>query len=512
MLNGRGVFKLGLIASLAFGTATALAQPADAPAAEPAEPEAPAEAPSTPPEPPPEPDAPAAPAPIPPPPEQAPASAGAAEPPPPPATPPPTSEAPGEPPPPPAPPPEPTNEAEEPGTFGMPTNEPQRMKGSKVGADSIAFKPGKGLVVKSDDGDYKLGTRIRVQLLYSLVSEEETLHSLQVRRARLTFKGNAFGKHNKFKLELAFAPRDIGLDLGDGTLSKGPLLDWYAEFDYLRDLTLRVGQYKVPYNRQRVTSSGNLELVDRSIANGEFTLDRDLGLDLRSKDLFGLDLLRYQLGAFIGEGHSARSLEDIDLMYVARLEVLPLGMFDDYVEADHERLSRPRVALGVAYAYLDEGKRNRGIVGSTPSDAGTTDTSNITVDLMFKYAGFSATGAYFWREGERNPGPLVDDMGMPILDPDGNPITVEDPRDGFGYFAQLGFLVPHAPIGLAGRFEQFEPQGTSSLPARRAVGGGLSYYVLRHPFKLQADYFRLWEDDAISDGVDQFRMQLQFGL
>lgn len=319
-------------------------------------------------------------------------------------------------------------------------------------------------------------------------------------------KTTSFGYSSPSRLETSASTKAMGLCRG------GPLLDWYVEFDHLRDLTVRVGQYRVPYNRQRVTSSANLELVDRSVANAEFTLDRDLGVDLRSKDLFGLDLLRYRAGVFIGEGHSARTLEELSFLYVARLELLPFGGFDDYVEADLKRLTRPRLAVGAAYAYLDEGKRNRGIIGSIPSDGGTTDTSNVTIDAMFKYAGFSATGAYFWREGVRKPGPLVDAGGMPILDPDGNPVAVEDPRDGHGYFAQVGFLVPRIPLGIVGRYSHLEPLGTTSLEPRRAAGGGLTYYVRRHPFKIQADYFRLWEGHDFTDGADQVRVQLQFGM
>ena len=63
-------------------------------------------------------------------------------------------------------------------------------------------------------------------------------------------------------------------------LRESPLLSYYLEFDYLRDLTVRVGQYKIPFSRQRVISSGNQQMVDRSIANGEFNLDRDIGIDI----------------------------------------------------------------------------------------------------------------------------------------------------------------------------------------------------------------------------------------
>ena len=57
-------------------------------------------------------------------------------------------------------------------------------------------------------------------------------------------------------------------------------------------------------------SSGNLQLVDRSIANREFTLDRDVGIELRSKDFLGKGWFRYFVGVFTGEGHSSFEFND----------------------------------------------------------------------------------------------------------------------------------------------------------------------------------------------------------
>ena len=157
----------------------------------------------------------------------------------------------------------------------------------------FSFRPGKGLEVRAYRDYFVLRTRLRAQFLYTLTapSNDDMEHSFQIRRARLTFTGSFFGKHNKFKTELAISPKD--LKLTDSGLQRSPLLDWFLTFDYLRDLTLRLGQYKVPYSRERVVSSGNLTFVDRSIVNKEFNVDRDLGLDIRSKDFLGLGYLRY---------------------------------------------------------------------------------------------------------------------------------------------------------------------------------------------------------------------------
>ena len=376
-----------------------------------------------------------------------------------------------------------------------------KMSARSVASEDIVYKPGKGLEITSDDGDFKMVTRLRAQQRYTFSESDGDLsHGFQLRRARLMFKGNVFGAENTYKFELAVSPKDIGLS-SDGTVSKSPLLDWYFQFGQIRDLNLRMGQYKVPYSRQRVVSSGNLQLVDRSIVNGEFNLDRDLGVDLRSKDLFGLDKLRYYAGVYMGEGHSSYAEGDLGMMYLARVEVLPFGLYKDYVEGDLVRNSTPKLSIGAGVAYVDEAKKNKGIIGSAPVDGGTTDTLNVNADIGFKYSGISLESAFFWRDGTRNPGDALDDLG--------DSIPTESSRNGMGFYAQGGYLLPSKDIEVSARYGQVIPSDEdTSLSNNNEAGVGLSNYIGGHSLKLQGDYFRLWSETP-SEGQNQFRFQVQ---
>lgn len=400
---------------------------------------------------------------------------------------------------------------EEPPSPLIPPGEIELMDAHPVDAEKIRFRPGKGLEIVSKDKLFALTARLRGQILYTIehdnaAEEDAWQQSLQLRRARMQFTGHVFGKNNKYKVELAFSPRDSSFRNGPGTT---PLLDWYFDFEHLRDLSLRVGQYKVPYSRQRVVSSGDLQTVDRSIAQGEFNLDRDIGLDLRSKNLFGLDLLRYYAGVYMGVGRDSHALDSFDMTYLARLDVLPLGMFEDYSEGDFERSMKPRLSIGAAYAYMAGAPRNRGTQGSVPSDGGTTDLHNITADIVFKLAGLSVTGELHYRTGTRELGDatIVDDQGNEV------PAAREDARNGVGWFLQGGYLLPRLPVDISARYGQIRPVGDdSSLGKRDELGVGAGWYMAEHPMKLQLDYFRLWEDGEIGDGVDQIRLQLQTSL
>ncbi|MBV1861835.1 MAG: OprO/OprP family phosphate-selective porin, partial [Nannocystaceae bacterium] len=397
--------------------------------------------------------------------------------------------------------------AREAGAHLRPKRESVLLRDHEVDISKARYRPGLGLEFKSSDGRFALATRLRAQFRYTLNHDGEageTTQGMQIRRARLQFKGHFWNEHNKFKTEFALSPRDMGLR--DGAASRTPILDWYLDFTYLRDLSLRVGQYKLPYSRQRVVSSGDLQLVDRSIANSEFTVDRDIGFDLHSKDLFGLGRLRYNAGIYMGEGRDQYQTDTFEMLYVGRVEVLPFGMFKDYKEADFERSLKPRLSLGVGYAYMDGGKRNRGVTGSTPTDGGTTDYQNATVDVVFKIAGFSLFSDFFFRNGTRSFGDatIVDESGIE------SPADLEAARNGLGWSAQVGYLLPRTSLELAGRYGQTrKTQDDSGVPDRDEAGGGLSYYFAGHPLKLQLDYFARWEGMPEDKTDHEVRLQLQ---
>lgn len=396
-------------------------------------------------------------------------------------------------------------------------------RGHAVDNEANAFEPGDGLHLESTDGDFAMTTRLRGQLRQTVTALRndglaELSQVFEIRRARLQLTGHTFGEHNKYKVELAFSPRDLGVE--DGVVHNTPLLSWYVELDHLRDLTLRAGQYKIPFSRQRVISSGDLQLVDRALASVEFNHDRDIGFDVRSKDLGGLGgRLRYYAGVYMGEGRDfggGNATPDFKLHYLGRVEVLPMGRFDDYEESDLERSPAPKLSLGAAYAFHHEAQRLRGVLGDVAGDGGTTDYHSITADYVLKLRGFSASGELYWRSGRRNPGEATA--------PGEASVPVTAPRNGLGWYVQAGFLFPGTAIELAARYSgvrgigERDPgdlvaaAGHTSLTRSDSAGGGISYYFARHAWKLQADYFNTWANGDMSTGSNTVRLQLQLAL
>lgn len=383
------------------------------------------------------------------------------------------------------------------------------------------FVPGSGFELKSEDGRHMLQIRARVQTRYDLEAPhaegEELEQVLQIRRMRLQLRGHVYGEHNRYYIQFGFSPRDMtgGLVAPEGSIRRNPIRDARLEFDHLRDFTVWVGQMKVPFSRQRVISSGDQQFVDRSLANEVFNLDRDLGLQARSQDVGGLGgRLGYQVGVFMGDGRNVFELDTPGLLYVGRIEVRPLGEFEDGDEPDLGRSAKPGISLGGAYAYHDDAPGERGVHGSVPADGGTTDIHHATADLLGKWRGLSVQGAFHWRKARRrNPGDAVDEMDVPI--------PVAPPLDAVGWLGQVGWLVPKIDLELLARYSGARRLGNESgeLAFRDELGGGLGYYFFGHGLKLQLDYFRLWNADlgatpgeAIRNGIDRVRLQLQLAF
>ena len=94
------------------------------------------------------------------------------------------------------------------------------------------------------------------------------------------------------------------------------------------------------------------------------------------------------------------------------------------------------------------------------------------------------------------------------------PAPREPPRNGLGWMVQSGYLIPRIPFELAARYSGIRPGAgdDTGLIQRDSVGGGLSYYFAQHPLKIQADYFRQWDDAVMRLGSDRVRVQLQLAF
>jgi hypothetical protein len=382
------------------------------------------------------------------------------------------------------------------------------MAERSLAGGKATYRPGAGLTVRSRDERFSLNLNLWAQLLWTVRHDEvapvdaaATTTTLELRRARAVLQGNVFTRHVRYYVHLMFAPKDLGFR--DGTPRRAPIFQWYTLFDRLRHANVQAGFFFVPYARQRMQPLPRLQMMDNSTASYEFTLDQDIGVQVSSPDVAGLGKLRYYAGVFMGEGYEWYRASDAGLTYMARVDVLPLGMFEDYAEADFERGPRPKLSLGAAYAFSDRDHRTRSIAGTAFADGGTMRAHNLTADLMFKWAGLSLLADVYWRRGWRQGGGLKDAEGLPI--------AVQAARNGFGWTAQMGLFVPRTRFEAVARSAGVRPVRSveTSLARLDEGGAGLNYYFYRHALKLQLDYVHTWGPALPTGRGDQFRLQLQ---
>ncbi|MCU0671399.1 MAG: OprO/OprP family phosphate-selective porin [Myxococcota bacterium] len=367
-------------------------------------------------------------------------------------------------------------------------------------AEGLDAEFGQGITLRSDDGDFSLTIRGRIQARAQLLhtpedddSEEDTDIGFLIRRMRLVFLGHLGSPSLQFYIQLGFAP-------GDLENPPNPIRDAVITWLPTPSFGLRVGQTKVPFNRERVISSSALQLVDRSIVNAELNLDRDIGLQIFHNDVFGLGgRLGFQAGVFGGDGRN-RLNEDAGLLYVARVQVQPTGRFDDaYSEADLLRTSTPRLSFGAGFAYNQDTHRRRGTHGSFFQLDEGFDVLHAEVDLAFKWAGFSLLAELLWRRA------IDDDVNVGVVDGE----TIEE-RFGsaLGVMVQAGYLF-RGGWEIAARFADIRPtHDASGQPEQRELLGGLGWYILDHNLKLQSDYGVQFAG-PFEDLTHQLRVQLQ---
>lgn len=362
---------------------------------------------------------------------------------------------------------------------------------------------GKGVTIASQDGDTELNIRARVQVQGAVETNAPDMNGERpapdtiflVRRMRVVFQGNVLHKAVRYYFQLGLSTRDMEPDL------LVPVRDAYVEWLGLRDLSIRAGQMKVPFSRERIISSSALELVDRSNVNAELNMDRDVGVTLFSRDLFGArKTLRYSLGLFGGDGRN-RTADRAGLLWVARVEALPLGDFDDYVGADLEHAAKPKLSFGVATAYNQSTVRARSTLGDTFT-TGATDYRHATADAHFKWKGFSLHAEVVYRKADT----LV--IGSK---PGGSATVVERSRPAVGAMVQLGAPLAKA-WDLALRYGEVRPLDGDVVHRDREIGGGIGWFPRGHNLKIQLDYFRLVRDTSTATDVSTDRVRLQTQL
>lgn len=385
------------------------------------------------------------------------------------------------------------------------------LTGASVFAQVSIPKFGKGIQMMAEDSSIylKLGFRFQTLLVNDWDGEETGFSNLDnhnsaffVRRSRIKMNGWALNKNFKYKAELALSNRDNGGGDSDAfSNAANIILDAWVEYKFYKGLSLRVGQMKLPGNRERVISSGNLQFVDRSRLNSRYTLDRDVAFMFIHKHRLGESfVVRELLAISSGEGKNITAGNIGGFGYSARIEFLPFGEFQskgDYIGAAIKREEKPKLSVALTYDINDRAGRTRGQKGSfLPDDAPLQTLSSVFIDAMFKYEAFSFMMEYADRKTDADSPRVFLESDQPV----GTYYI------GSGLNLQAGYMFKNN-WELAARWTDIKPhEDVASDEVQYTFG--LSKYIVGHKLKVQTDVTFRERDN--SNNEFQQRLQVDF--
>ncbi|NNK60437.1 MAG: porin [Flavobacteriaceae bacterium] len=373
--------------------------------------------------------------------------------------------------------------------------------------DSPKF--GKGLfnlVGKDSSWTMKIGTRMQFLAISNWEEGNSNEANFLVRRARLKFDGYAFSPKLKYKMELGLSNRDISGASAFTSNAPRYILDAVIKWNFAPGFEFWFGQTKLPGNVERVISSGNLALVDRSMLNSRFNIDRDVGIQLRHEfNLTDKFVVREKIAMSQGEGRNITSGNLGGHQYTARVELLPFGTFEskgDYSGADLKREQTPKLSLAATYDFNNNAVKDRSNQGSYMSiDDGDgfyeTNITTLFVDAMFKYKGFSFMGEYANRDADDPFAKNSDDT-----------LTGDVVQVGNSLNLQAGYLFK-SNWAVTGRFTNIDwDTDITGRSAQNQYTLGVSRYIVGHKLKVQTDISHL----EIDNGNNELMYRLQFDI
>lgn len=351
-----------------------------------------------------------------------------------------------------------------------------------------------GLNLQTAGGDYTAHIELRSQLRYSSLDFDNDFanpnaDSNELRMNRLRFKW--------------------GGKLGTSWL------DYYAEYDFVRPdlldlwvapkvsekLGFRIGQYKVPYNRERFDSSGKQQFAERSIVTPPFTLDRQIGVTAMGR-LFKNQTFdsNYFVGAFFGNGRAGARDDDGKPLIFGRWQWNIFKRVLPFSRSDINRHQNPTASISIG-AATNRSKYTRfssGGGGELPGypagEDGQFDIDQAMVEFAYMYKGLSIQSEFHWKYVDDRLNQVSSDLNGFYFD------------TGY-FFSEIADWFPE-PLELAVRYAHVDPDESVAEPQLKEFSIGGNWFFYGHRNKLTLDITRnTGEDDLEFEHSVGIRLQ-----
>lgn len=333
----------------------------------------------------------------------------------------------------------------------------------------------KHFFIGSADGNYlmqlymKLQTRFVYNDSEAAPGEDGERWGFEQRRTEIYFNGHVISPDLTYKVKIAANRSGGSVSLDDAIIGYRLNDAWKID----------VGQFKVPFLREFLMSSGRQQAVERSYVKHVFNANRSQGIQLK----YGAD--QWAVMAMLHDGTGAKNTafasDRTDLALAARSEVLLAGewsQFKDFASWADEEFG---LLLGAAVDYE---------VGETGLGTDTADFFKYTVDLGAEFGGWNLFAAF---------------VGQHVQD-NGSAAFAE--VDQIGFLVQGGIFVIPDKMDVFARYEHLDLDGvlynaavSSMTPVAddkiNLVTVGMNYYFKKHTVKLTTDL--IWVLDPLPD-------------
>lgn len=360
----------------------------------------------------------------------------------------------------------------------------------------------KGIEFGTTDGKYKLQFQGRLQFRYANPGDRDPVNFndfgdyhnsvFKINRARLKIGGNVYQPWLKYYWEYDFPSNN--------------LLDFRLMIEKWKWMSFKIGQWKQEYSRERRISSGSQQMVDRSILNRYFTIDRQQGVEVYGR-LDGKQMadFSYWFSATTGTGRGASTNDDNRLMYFGRLQWNVLGEDLGFTSSDLKLHKKPELNIALS------GVTNRSrftrfsssgggeIAGFEDAEAGQYRINQFGVDAFFVYNGFSFQSEYHNKR---------------IIDKVNN-----DQRTRLsGYYLQAGLLGHQQlswwpkPLEVAARYSRYTPDNRLHDNFLHEESLAFNWYFVGHKNKLTFEVSNFDYENRENNVDNQLRFRLQWDV
>lgn len=360
----------------------------------------------------------------------------------------------------------------------------------------------KGFEFVTKDNKFLLQVQSRLQFRFATPYDQDPLtyddfnkekqSTFKINRARLKIGGHAFEPWLKYYWEYE--------------LSQSNLLDFRIMIEKWKWLSFKIGQWKTEYTRERFISSGEQQLVDRSLINRPFTVDRQLGVGvyghLKGK---GIADFNYWAAALTGMGRGNGTNDDKNLMYFGKTQWNFLGREVDFEGGDLEFHDKPAAIIAIAgitnrSPYTRFSQAGGGsLEGFEDQNIGQYRINQYNLESALMYRGFSWQSEWHHKE-------IIDKYNN-------NQVTRLS-----GYYVQAGYFfhtiwnwVPKN-LEIAGRHSLYHPDTSQKDNLEKEATLGVNYFFKGHKNKLTAEISHFDFQDQSLPYADGWRFRIQWDI